>query len=68
MYRIEHSQTDFKTKTNLPTTVRLQQGARVMFLNNSLINEGICNGTIGIITDVDKSIPSVQVAFVFAMP
>lgn len=60
---IEHSQTDFKTKTNLPTTVRLQQGARVMFLNNSLINEGICNGTIGIITDVDKSIPSVQVAF-----
>ena len=34
-----------------------------MFLNNSMINEGICNGTIGVITDIDKSVPNVQIAF-----
>jgi ATP-dependent exoDNAse (exonuclease V) alpha subunit len=56
-------QAEFKTKTNLPLIVRLQQGARVMFLNNSLISEGICNGTIGIVVCVDKSIPKVQIAF-----
>lgn len=43
------SQAEFKTKTNLPLSVRLQQGARVMFLNNSLMSEGICNGTIGVV-------------------
>jgi len=34
-----------------------------MYLNNSLIEKGICNGTIGIITDFDKDASSVQVAF-----
>ncbi|GBC10072.1 hypothetical protein RclHR1_09310007 [Rhizophagus clarus] len=43
--------------------VRLQQGARVMYLNNSLSEDGICNGTIGVITDLNKQHPSVQVAF-----
>ena len=57
------SQVEFKTKTNLPLSVRLQQGARVMFLNNSLISGGICNGTIGVVVSLDKSIPKVQVAF-----
>lgn len=57
------SQPDFKSKTNLPSTVRLQHGARVMFLNNSLIDDGICNGTIGIVTDVNTQEPSIQVAF-----
>ncbi|GBB85845.1 hypothetical protein RclHR1_01230008 [Rhizophagus clarus] len=33
----------FKPKTNLPLSVRLQPGARVMFLNNSFIEHGICN-------------------------
>ena len=47
----------------MSATIRLQQGARVMYLNNSLINDGICNGTIGIITDLDKQQPSVQIAF-----
>src|SRR5687768_12998445 len=28
------TQTEFKTKTNMPATIRLQQGARVMYLNN----------------------------------
>ena len=59
----EESQPNFKQKTNLPSSVRLQQGARVMFLNNSLIELGICNGTIGVITDLEKDTPSVQVAF-----
>ena len=47
-------QVEFKMRTNLPLTVRLQQGVCVMFLNNSMISEGICNGTIGIVTDIDK--------------
>lgn len=53
----------FKPKTNLPLSVRLQPGARVMYLNNSLMDQGICNGTIGIITDVDPIKESVRVAF-----
>jgi len=44
---------DFKSQTNLPASVRLQQGVRVMFLNNSFIDEGICNGTIGVITKMN---------------
>ena len=59
----EITQSDFKLKTNLPPSLRIQQGARVMFLNNSLIEKGICNGTIGIVTDFDKETLSVQVAF-----
>ena len=38
----------FKPKTNLPPLVRLQPGARVMYLNNSLIDQGICNGLTGL--------------------
>ena len=41
----------FKPKTNLPLSVRLQPGARIMFLNNSLIAQGICNGTVGVVLD-----------------
>src|SRR6185295_6331866 len=33
---LEFSEKQFKTKTNLPAVVRLQPGARLMFLNNSL--------------------------------
>ena len=53
----------FKTKTNLSTSIRLQLGARVMFLNNSLIKQGICNGTVGIITNLDIPNDSIHVAF-----
>ena len=53
----------FKNKTNLPSVVRLQQGARVMYLNNKLIDKGICNGTIGVVTDLDISRGIVRVAF-----
>jgi len=57
-------QSDFKLKTNLPPSLRIQQGARVMFLNNSSIEKGICNRTIGIVTDFDKETLSVQVFYV----
>ena len=53
----------FKPKTNLLSNVRLQPGARVMYLNNSLIDQGICNGTVGVITDVDVQHRCVRVAF-----
>ena len=43
----------FKTKTNLHSSIRLQPGARVMYLNNSLIEHRICNGTTGIVTDIN---------------
>jgi hypothetical protein len=59
----EFAQKSFKRYTNLPTSVRLQQGAKVMYLNNSLINLGICNGTIGIILDINIEEMSVRVAF-----
>src|SRR5262249_52603775 len=53
----------FKSKTNLLPSVRLQPGARVMYLNNSLIAQGICNGTIGVVTDVNPQDQCVRVAF-----
>jgi ATP-dependent exoDNAse (exonuclease V) alpha subunit len=53
----------FKPKTNLPLSARIQPGAHVMYLNNSLISHGICNGTIGVITDVNPSDEYVRIAF-----
>ncbi|GBB87315.1 hypothetical protein RclHR1_13740010 [Rhizophagus clarus] len=44
----------------MPPIVRLQQGACVMYLNNSLSEDGICNGIIGVITDLNKQHPSGQ--------
>ncbi len=52
----------FRSKTNLPDTVQLQPGARVMYLNNTLFERGICNGTVGIIQDVRTS-RQVRIAF-----
>jgi hypothetical protein len=51
----------FKPKTNLPLSIFLQPGACVMHLNNSLINQGICNGMIGVITDPQDE--CVQIVF-----
>ncbi len=53
----------FKSKTNLPASVRLQQSAKVMYLNNSKIDLNICNGSIGVITDINIEANSVRVAF-----
>ena len=36
----------FKHAANLPKEVHLQEGARVMFLNNKMFDENICNGTV----------------------
>jgi len=52
----------FRFKTNLPNSVTLQPGARVMHLNNDLFYKGICNGSIGVIHDVYVN-GTVRVAF-----
>jgi ATP-dependent exoDNAse (exonuclease V) alpha subunit len=59
----KHSSALMKQKTNLPLAVRLQVGARVMFLNNSQYKYKICNGTIGIVTDIDVELQEVRCAF-----
>jgi len=61
----EHGSADYlmKNKTNLPSILRLQIGCRVIFLNNKYIKKQICNGTIGIVTDIDKVKETVRVAF-----
>jgi ATP-dependent exoDNAse (exonuclease V) alpha subunit len=58
-----HHSTLIKQQTNLPSTVRLQIGARVMFLNNSQFKHRISNGTIGIITDIDTELQEIRCAF-----
>ena len=58
----DHTIPQFKHQTNLPQSVHLQEGARVMFLNNKLFDDDICNGTIGIITDIIDN-TSVEVTF-----
>src|SRR5438128_4183487 len=52
----------FKNNTNLPNSITIQEGARVMFLNNRLFEHNICNGTIGVITkSIDRN--NVEVTF-----
>ncbi|CAG8747590.1 4334_t:CDS:2, partial [Dentiscutata heterogama] len=46
----DYSFSQFKNITNLPRSLYLQEGARVMFLNSKLFDNGICNCTIGIMT------------------
>src|SRR5438045_3943557 len=38
--------------TNLPDTLQIQKGAHIMFLNNTLYQNSICNGSIGIIMEI----------------
>ncbi|CAG8687256.1 20476_t:CDS:1 [Cetraspora pellucida] len=54
---------DFKNKTNLPKSIRIQPGARVIFLNNFQYQHRIANGTIGVITDLDLDSDLVYVSF-----
>ena len=42
----------FRKYTNLPDTIQIQKGARIMFLNNTLYENGICNGSIGVIMKI----------------
>jgi len=44
----------FKSCTNLPEELNLCVGGRVMFLDNSLINLGISNGSTGVVMDMEK--------------
>jgi ATP-dependent exoDNAse (exonuclease V) alpha subunit len=62
-YNPDDSQKLFKKKTNFPSHLRLQQGARVMYLKNNLIDKNIGNGTVGIITDINLEGLEVRVAF-----
>src|ERR1043165_6742874 len=48
--------------TNLPDTIQIKKGARVMFLNNTLYDNGICNGSIGIIMKIHNE-KSIDAAF-----
>ena len=47
----------------MPSSVRLQQGAKVIYLNNSKSDLNIYNGTIGVITDVSIESNLVRVSF-----
>lgn len=58
----DHHYSQFKHLTNLPNSIHLQEGARVMFLNNKLFSDDICNGSIGIITKL-IDINNVEVTF-----
>ena len=62
-YNPDESQKLFKNKTNLPSHLRLQQDACVMYLKNNLIKQKICNGTVRVITDIKLESLQVRVAF-----
>ena len=52
-----HSNTHtFSRATNLPDIVTLAIGAKVMYLTNTLLLQGICNGSCGVITAIEPSI------------
>jgi hypothetical protein len=45
----------FRRETNLPETVICTPGARVMYLNNTLMEHGISNGTCGVIIALEQN-------------
>ena len=56
--QILHSHTTaytFSRATNLPDIVTLAIGAKVMYLTNNLLSQGICNGSCGVITAIEPS-------------
>jgi len=61
-WEIKKSNKHFRKYTNLPDTIQIQKGARVMFLNNTLYNNGVCNGSIGIIMKIHNK-ESIDVTF-----
>ena len=62
-YNPNDSQKLFKNKTNFPNYLRLQQGARVMYLKNDLMDKNICNGTVGIVVDINLENLEVRIIF-----
>ena len=52
----------FRHHTNLPSEITIKEGVRVMFLTNKLLDKGLCNGSIGVITKlIDEN--HIEVAF-----
>jgi len=45
----------FSQATNLPSIVTIAIGAKVMYLTNTLMSQGICNSSCGIITAIGSS-------------
>ncbi|CAG8548498.1 12760_t:CDS:2 [Dentiscutata heterogama] len=43
---------NIRQHTNLPATLILQKGARVMYLDNDLFENGLYNGSIGIVIEL----------------
>ena len=52
---LKQSSHAFKSVTNLPDQVDTKRGARVMFLENSLIELGISNGTTGVVNTLSEN-------------
>jgi ATP-dependent exoDNAse (exonuclease V) alpha subunit len=50
MIRHGESERSFKRHTNYPVLLNISVGAKVMFLNNTLISQHVSNGSIGIVT------------------
>jgi hypothetical protein len=52
---IHHSESErsFKRHTNYPVLLNISVGAKVMFLNNTLISQHVSNESIGIVTGFD---------------
>ena len=42
----------FSRVTNLPNVITITIGAKVMYLTNTLLSQGICNSSCGVITDI----------------
>ena len=60
---IQMNPKNYLKKTNLLSHLHLQQGARVMYLKNNLIEHNICNGTVGVILDINLDPFQVRIAF-----
>jgi PIF1-like helicase/Helitron helicase-like domain at N-terminus len=48
---LEQTESSFKREMNLPESVDVKVGARVMFLDNSMMASGISNGTTGVVIE-----------------
>lgn len=53
---LQQSSHAFKSATNLPDQVDTRRGARIMFLENSLIALGISNGTTGVVNAISEKV------------
>ncbi len=61
-WKIKKSNKHFRKYTNLLDIIQIQKGARVMFLNNTLYNNRVCNSFIDIIIKIHNK-ESIDVTF-----